>query len=569
MTTDPDAAPWAGARLHIVTGKGGTGKTTVASALALALASARRTVLLAEVEGRQGISQTFDVPPLGTEETRIAETAGGGEVVGLSIDAKAALLEYLQIFYKLGRAGRLLEKFGAIDFATTIAPGVRDVLLIGKVYEANRRRRDGRHRATPAPAYDAIVLDAPPTGRIGRFLSVNSEVADLARVGPIHCQADSITALLTSAADRRPPRHPARGDAGAGDPRGDRRAARQGPRPRRASSSTWSASRCSTTPRSPRPRGRSTCTRRRSAPQLAEAGVRPTPELVDGLLDEARDHAAPRRPRARAARAARGHGPADRRSSRCCPSGVDAGSIRELADLLVDAGMVRDRRDRTSTHDPGPLAQAPPLDVDALIADPGTEIVVCCGSGGVGKTTTAAALGLRAAEQGRKVVVLTIDPARRLAQSLGPDRARQHPPSGHRHRHDGRRHARRDDARHEADLRRGRPGPLRARARPSRSSPTPSTRPSPARSRARRSTWPWRSSASSQAEAGDDEPRGTSSSSTPRRRARRSTSSTPRSGSGSFLDGRFIRLLSAPAQGRWPGRPQGLRRRGPARHRRR
>jgi len=59
------------------------------------------------------------------------------------------------------------------------------------------------------------------------------------------------------------------------------------------------------------------------------------------------------------------------------------------------------------------------LDVDALIDDPATAIIVCCGSGGVGKTTTAAALGLRAAERGRKVVVLTIDPARRLAQSMG------------------------------------------------------------------------------------------------------------------------------------------------------
>ncbi|WP_425832171.1 ArsA family ATPase [Streptomyces fractus] len=61
------------------------------------------------------------------------------------------------------------------------------------------------------------------------------------------------------------------------------------------------------------------------------------------------------------------------------------------------------------------------LDVDPLLDDPQTRIVVCCGSGGVGKTTTAAALGLRAAERGRKVVVLTIDPARRLAQSMGID----------------------------------------------------------------------------------------------------------------------------------------------------
>ncbi len=62
---------------------------------------------------------------------------------------------------------------------------------------------------------------------------------------------------------------------------------------------------------------------------------------------------------------------------------------------------------------------APPLDVDALLDDPATRIIVCCGSGGVGKTTTSAALALRAAERGRTVVVLTIDPARRLAQSMG------------------------------------------------------------------------------------------------------------------------------------------------------
>ena len=80
----------------------------------------------------------------------------------------------------------------------------------------------------------------------------------------------------------------------------------------------------------------------------------------------------------------------------------------------------------TSRPRVGPLATspgpAPSLDVDALIDDRGTGIIVCCGSGGVGKTTTSAALALRAAERGRKVVVLTIDPARRLAQSMGIER---------------------------------------------------------------------------------------------------------------------------------------------------
>ncbi len=208
-TAEPEREPipprFSDTRLHIVTGKGGTGKTTVAAALALAIAGRGKRVLLAEVEDRQGISQTFDVPPLPTTETRVAGAENGGVVMGLAVDAKAALLEYLQLFYKLGRAGGVLERFGAIDFATTIAPGVRDLLLIGRVYEASRRRHDAKHHRGSRPdelAYDAIVLDAPPTGRIGRFLSVGSEVADLAKMGPIRSQAESVTEVLHAATTR-------------------------------------------------------------------------------------------------------------------------------------------------------------------------------------------------------------------------------------------------------------------------------------------------------------------------------------------------------------------------------
>ncbi|HJV14477.1 MAG TPA: ArsA-related P-loop ATPase [Propionibacteriaceae bacterium] len=180
---------------HIVSGKGGTGKTTIAGALACALATSGRRVLVCEVEGRQGISQLFDVPPLsGAEERRICRTPSGGMVYGLAIDAEDALIEYLDTFYHLSIAGRALDRFGAVDFATSIAPGLRDVLLTGKVYEAVRRKIKTRPNA-----YDAVVLDAPPTGRIAQFLNVHAAVVGLAKVGPIRNQADSIMRLLRSA----------------------------------------------------------------------------------------------------------------------------------------------------------------------------------------------------------------------------------------------------------------------------------------------------------------------------------------------------------------------------------
>ena len=181
------------ARLHFVTGKGGTGKSTIAAALALTLAAGGRKVLLIEVEGRQGIAQLFDVPPLPYQELKIATAERGGHVNALAIDIEAAFLEYLDMFYNLGIAGRAMRRIGAIEFATTIAPGLRDVLLTGKIKETVIRVDKNR-----LPVYDAIVVDAPPTGRIARFLDVTKAVSDLAKGGPVHSQAEGVVKLLHS-----------------------------------------------------------------------------------------------------------------------------------------------------------------------------------------------------------------------------------------------------------------------------------------------------------------------------------------------------------------------------------
>src|SRR5215207_1229910 len=181
------------ARLHFVTGKGGTGKSTIAASLALALATGGRQVLLVEVEGRQGIAQLFDVPPLPYKEVKIATADGGGQVNALAIDTEAAFLEYLDMFYNLGLAGRAMRRIGAVEFATTIAPGLRDVLLTGKIREIVTRAEKGKQ-----PVYDAIVVDSPPTGRIARFLDVTKAVSDLAKGGPVHSQAESVVKVLHS-----------------------------------------------------------------------------------------------------------------------------------------------------------------------------------------------------------------------------------------------------------------------------------------------------------------------------------------------------------------------------------
>src|SRR5215208_2691924 len=176
------------ARLLVVTGKGGTGKTTVAAGLAVAAAGRGRRVLVAEVEGRQGLAGLFGRRELDHREARVAQG-----VNALAVDPDKSLREYLAR-YGFAPLARLLTWAHLNRFITAAAPGLGDVLLVGKVWEA--ATREGGSARPGSGAHDLVVLDAPPTGRVVPFLRAPETVAELARVGPIRHQADRVRDLL-------------------------------------------------------------------------------------------------------------------------------------------------------------------------------------------------------------------------------------------------------------------------------------------------------------------------------------------------------------------------------------
>jgi anion-transporting ArsA/GET3 family ATPase len=347
MLVESPTHDWPQVRLHVVTGKGGTGKSTIAAALALGLASQGQNILLCEVEGRQGIARMFDVDPLPYAERRIAtglpradtypndaspDSTSPGVVHALHIDAESALLEYLAMYYKLGRAGRALDRFGVIEFATTIAPGVRDVLLTGKVYEAVQRNSRNKR----AQQYDAVVLDAPPTGRITQFLNVNSELAGLAKVGPIKSQADRVMTLfrsprtavhLVTVLEEMPVQETSDAIAelrGAGLPVGG--VVVNQVRPQEIEHPDLAAARA----------GRLDSAQIQA--DLKEAGVDISDGLVDGLLAEAREHAE-RRALEDAQRALVADLDRPTYELPRLPAGVDLGGLYELAAELKRQGL--------------------------------------------------------------------------------------------------------------------------------------------------------------------------------------------------------------------------------------
>ncbi len=186
------AAFCASTRLLIVAGKGGVGKTTVTAALAVMAANAGLSTCIIEVEGKSGLGSVFGRPePLGYAEEVLRAGGGPGgasDVAARTMDPEAALVEYLED-HGLRRLSKRLAATGAIDVAATAAPGIKDILVLGKVKQMER-----------AGTFDLLLLDAPAAGHALTFLTSARGLLDAVKVGPIRAQAEDVLELLADPA---------------------------------------------------------------------------------------------------------------------------------------------------------------------------------------------------------------------------------------------------------------------------------------------------------------------------------------------------------------------------------
>jgi len=167
-------------RVVIVAGKGGVGKTTVTASLALTAARAGLSVLIVEVEGKSGLPAMFDAPAFGYDEIDLE-----ARVRARFLTPDAALIDYL-VTHGLKRISKRLASSGALDVVATAVPGMKDILVLGKVKSIEESR-----------VADLIVVDAPAAGHAVTFLLSASGLLDAVRVGPIRKQAQDVVSLLS------------------------------------------------------------------------------------------------------------------------------------------------------------------------------------------------------------------------------------------------------------------------------------------------------------------------------------------------------------------------------------
>lgn len=373
-------------RLLVVSGKGGVGKTTVAAALAKLAADAGRTVLLVSTDGRGDAAALLGKKDTGYRE---AELAPG--LHSLTADFDALLTDFVHVVAPFRLLADRILAVPAFRFFTRATPGLPDLLLLGKIREILRRKRSTARE----PRVDLVVLDAPATGHALSLVALPRTLLATVPAGPVRKLAEWLDALLSD------PKHAAlvvvsepedfaaketeELIAGAREKAGLATALVVVNRVGRGEREEILLKRDATIPLTEIPEIETEMFEEAekissNGPELAASASRFFSAFLttfeENLLAPSRED----RPK----RAARAPAP-ESRKSRSSSSFVPRGSP--------------------------PLDLRPWLDRETLI--------VLTGPGGVGKTTLSAALGIAAARRGRRALVLTVDPARRLAQALG------------------------------------------------------------------------------------------------------------------------------------------------------
>jgi anion-transporting ArsA/GET3 family ATPase len=168
-------------KLVFVTGKGGVGKTTVASSLALLAAQQGKKVLVCEVDAKGDVAGFYEAPPTQFQEREILPG-----LFAMTMDTEASLREYLKLQLRIPVVGRIGPLAKAFDFVATAAPGVREILTVGKFcYEVRERN------------YDLVVVDAPASGHIVGQLAAPQAINNLVKVGLIRTQTDWLLEILS------------------------------------------------------------------------------------------------------------------------------------------------------------------------------------------------------------------------------------------------------------------------------------------------------------------------------------------------------------------------------------